>query len=123
MRPPELHPIETEEVFQFACHRKVTCFNHCCRDLNQALTPYDVLRLKNHLNISSKEFLATYAMLYTGAATGLPVVSLRFGNDTHKPCPFVTVQGCRVYPARPSSCRIYPLAASPATRPIQRPYH
>lgn len=110
MQPPELQPIETEEVFRFACHCKVPCFNHCCRDLNQALTPYDVLRLKRHLKISSKDFFATYAMVYTGSSTGLPVVSLRFGNDTDKSCPFVSARGCMVYPARPSSCRIYPLA-------------
>jgi Fe-S-cluster containining protein len=110
MQPPEMQPIETDEVFRFACHCRVPCFNHCCRDLNQALTPYDVLSLKNHLNISSKDFIATYAMVYTGSSTGLPVVSMRFGNDTDKHCPFVTPQGCSVYPARPSSCRIYPLA-------------
>jgi len=110
MQPPELQPIETEEVFRFACHSKVPCFNHCCRDLNQALTPYDVLRLKTYLNISSRDFLGTYAMVYTGSSTGLPVVSLRFDRETDRHCPFVTDRGCKVYPARPSSCRIYPLA-------------
>ncbi len=110
MQPPELLPIEAQDTFRFACHREVPCFNHCCRDLNQALTPYDVLQLTRFLNISSKDFLATYAMAYTGSSTGLPVVSLRFGSDTEKHCPFVSAQGCRVYPARPSSCRIYPLA-------------
>jgi len=110
MQAPELLPIEPEEVFRFACHCKVSCFNHCCRDLNQALSPYDVLSLKNHLNVSSKDFIETYAMVYAGSTTGLPVASLRFANDTDKHCPFVTPQGCSVYPARPSSCRIYPLA-------------
>ncbi len=110
MQMPELLPIEPEEVFHFACHCKVPCFNHCCRDLNQALTPYDVLSLKKHLNISSKDFVETFAMVYAGSSTGLPVISLRFGNDADKRCPFVTAQGCSVYPARPSSCRIYPLA-------------
>jgi uncharacterized protein len=110
MQTPDLNPIELEQTFRFACHCKVPCFNHCCQDLIQALTPYDVLRLKNHLNVSSKEFIETYAMVYTGSSTGLPVASLRFGSDTDKQCPFVTPQGCSVYPARPSSCRIYPLA-------------
>ena len=107
---PELTPIATEETFRFACHNRVSCFNQCCRDLNQVLTPYDVLRLKKHLNISTREFFETYAMVYPGSATGLPVASFRFSNDDARLCPFVTSRGCSVYPARPSSCRIYPLA-------------
>jgi uncharacterized protein len=110
MQTPELLPIETQETFRFACHGKVSCFNLCCRDLNQALTPYDVLCLKNYLNVSSQEFIRTYAIMTTGPSTGLPVVSLRFGDDAEKRCPFVTPGGCSVYAARPSSCRIYPLA-------------
>jgi uncharacterized protein len=110
MPSPELLPIEADETFRFACHHKVSCFNHCCRDLNQALTPYDVLGLKNYLKMASREFIRTYAILYTGASTGLPVVSLRFSDDEEKRCPFVTPEGCFVYAARPSSCRIYPLA-------------
>ena len=110
MQTPELFPIESDETFRFACHGKVPCFNHCCRDLNQVLTPYDVLCLKNYLKFSSREFIRSYALMYTGPSTGLPVVSLRFGNDEEKNCPFVTPTGCSVYAARPGSCRIYPLA-------------
>jgi Fe-S-cluster containining protein len=110
MQTPELLPIDSEESFRFACHGKVPCFNQCCRDLNQALTPYDVLCLKNFLKVSSREFIHTYAFIFTGQTTGLPVVSLRFDDHREQRCPFVTPRGCSVYPARPSSCRIYPLA-------------
>jgi Fe-S-cluster containining protein len=105
--PPTL---ALDDTFTFGCHPDVACFNHCCRDLNQALTPYDVLRLKDHLNISSQELIQRYMAIHTGEATGLPVATLRFSSDASKNCPFVTAQGCRVYSARPSSCRIYPLA-------------
>jgi Fe-S-cluster containining protein len=110
MQEPDLTPIGLDDEFCFACHSKVPCFNHCCRDLNQALTPFDVLRLKNHLNISSQEFVHSYAVIYQGPATGLPVMSLRFSPDKAKSCPFATPDGCKVYESRPSSCRIYPLA-------------
>ncbi len=110
MQEPELTPIGLDDAFCFACNKKVSCFNHCCRDLNQALTPYDVLRLKKHLKITAQQFLNKYAVIYAGPATGLPVVSLRFSADAEKNCPFVTPEGCKVYEARPSSCRIYPLA-------------
>lgn len=107
---PELIPLGPDDSFTFGCHPKVPCFNHCCRDLNQALTPYDVLRLRAHMDLSWKAFLQRYATVYPGPASGLPVVSLRFQKDRDRSCPFVTPKGCQVYNARPSSCRIYPLA-------------
>lgn len=110
MKEPELIPIQLDDKFGFACHKNVPCFNHCCKDLNQALTPFDVVRLKNHLKITAREFLERYAVVYSGPATGLPVASLRFSADQDHDCPFVTPEGCMVYTARPSSCRIYPLA-------------
>ena len=110
MQMPDLQPIEQDDTFRFDCHCGVPCFNQCCRDLNQALTPYDVLRLKNHFKMCSRDFIRTYAVVYTGQSTGLPVVSLRFSSDQERNCPFVTPEGCSVYPDRPSSCRIYPLA-------------
>lgn len=112
---PELVALAPDEPFNFECHPGIRCFNHCCQDLNQALTPFDVLQLRNHLNISWDTFLKQYATLYIGEATGLPVVSLRFSSANEKHCPFVTPQGCSVYDARPTSCRLYPMA-----RAIQR---
>lgn len=110
MTTPQLTPVAMDETFQFGCHSDVACFNECCQNLNQALTPYDVLRLKQHLNLSAEAFIKQYAFLYIGPTTGLPVVSLRFGEGGKGRCPFVSKSGCRVYPARPASCRIYPLA-------------
>lgn len=107
---PELIGLGPDEPFNFDCHPGVRCFNHCCQDLNQALTPFDVLQLRNHLDMPWSAFLNQYASLYIGEATGLPVVSLRFSSAQQKHCPFVTPHGCSVYDARPTSCRLYPLA-------------
>ena len=106
---PDITPIAPQECFQFSCHSGVPCFNACCRDLNQFLTPYEILRLKAHLNMDSGSFLARYTRLHIGPATGLPIVSLKPGPGVDRPCPFVSPQGCRVYASRPASCRIYPL--------------
>jgi hypothetical protein len=38
------------------------------------------------------------------------MATLRPLPGTRKVCPFVSDKGCRVYPDRPASCRIYPLA-------------
>lgn len=103
-------PIEKHQTFRFSCSPQAACFNACCRDLNQVLTPYDVLVLKRFLGISSGDFLRAYTAENVGHGSGLPVVSLRFCDSEDLACPFVTHSGCRVYPARPASCRTYPLA-------------
>ncbi len=100
--------LEREDVFQFACTKQVSCFNACCRDLNQFLTPYDLLRLKNRLKVSSSQFLKQYTTCRSGPETGLPVVSLKPQTAPELRCPFVTPDGCHVYADRPSSCRTYP---------------
>jgi hypothetical protein len=97
-----------ENYFQFECHQNLDCFTRCCRNITIFLTPYDILRMKNGLNILSEDFLADYTMTMIGD-TGLPVVVLKMRNDAEKSCPFVTSRGCTIYPHRPWSCRIYPL--------------
>ena len=109
---PRLGP---EDKFKFACHPGVSCFNECCSDVNIFLTPYDVLRLKNHLEISSQEFLDKYTQLVADKRQQLPAVQLRMTETKTKECFFVHPErGCTVYSNRPWSCRMYPVGqASP----------
>ena len=106
---PQFDYIDINESFGFGCHAGVPCFNACCRDLNQFLTPYDILRLKNHLGLPSGEFLGRYTSQHIGPETGLPIVTLKPEAGEELLCPFVSPDGCRVYKDRPSSCRTYPL--------------
>ncbi len=106
----EMIPVGPNDLMRFDCSSKNICFNECCRDLNQALTPYDILRLKNNLGISSSDFLKIYTSLHHGPESGLPVVEFKPNPDTGHECPFVTPKGCSVYSDRPASCRMYPLA-------------
>jgi Fe-S-cluster containining protein len=95
--------------FRFACSPGVACFNACCRDLNQSLYPYDILRLKKRLRLSSGEFLERYTSQHIGPGSGLPIVTLKPNDASRLTCPFVSEKGCSVYSDRPSSCRTYPL--------------
>jgi Fe-S-cluster containining protein len=104
-----LIPIGLNETFRFACSPEVTCFNECCRDLNQFLFPGDILRLKKRLGLSSGEFLERYTIRHIGPESGLPIVSFKSTDADRLACPLVTERGCSVYPDRPSSCRTYPL--------------
>jgi Fe-S-cluster containining protein len=103
-----------EDKFVFSCHKGLSCFTHCCADVNIFLTPYDVLRMKNRLGLSSEEFLARYTFVPFNEKQKMPVVVLKMQDDPHKRCPFVSDDGCTIYEDRPWSCRMYPLGyASP----------
>ena len=104
-----ISPLSSNDTFKFSCSKNVACFNECCRDLNQFLTPYDILRLKNRLGLTSSIFLEQYTTQHTGPETGLPIITLKTDYAHEFKCPFVTTSGCRVYEDRPSSCRTYPL--------------
>ena len=98
--------------FNFRCHPGVKCFTKCCRGINIILTPYDIIRLKNRLGISSEEFLAVYTEPRLMEKTDLPVVTLKLLDDELSSCPFVRDDGCLVYRDRPTTCRYYPLGVA-----------
>jgi len=104
--PERLGP---DDSFSFGCSRELECFNMCCRDINLFLTPYDILRIKRRLGISSREFLKTYTFPLFRQEIGHPVVLLRMLPDQSKSCPFAGDEGCMIYEDRPWSCRSFPL--------------
>jgi hypothetical protein len=95
--------------FTFECHKKVSCFTQCCRGIDIMLTPYDIVLLKNRLELSSEDFLAMYTEPRLLEKTDLPVVTLKLLDDDIKSCPFVRDEGCLIYDSRPTTCRYYPL--------------
>lgn len=95
--------------FSFGCHPKVSCFTECCRELELALTPYDVLCLCRELRMSSGEFLKRFAVIEQDADNGFPGVYLGMVDDGRASCPFISESGCRVYKSRPGACRAYPV--------------
>jgi len=105
-----------EDTFRFACHAGVSCFGDCCGDVNIVLTPYDVLRLRKRLGLSSTEFLERHTIIPFSKEQKLPAPLVKMGDDEKKSCPFVEDAKCTVYEDRPWACRMYPLGfASPGT--------
>jgi Fe-S-cluster containining protein len=103
-----------DSTFSFRCHKDVPCFNDCCGDVNIFLTPYDVIRLRKKLGITSGEFLRKYTISPFDDNLKYPVVLLQMQDNEKKTCPFVGKNGCGVYADRPWACRMYPLGlASP----------
>lgn len=100
--------LDREHTFRFRCYPGVSCFTQCCRDITILLTPYDILRLKNALGISSETFIDNYTIILPIEKRLIPMVVLKM-NERDKRCPFVSEKGCSVYNDRPWPCRMYPL--------------
>ncbi len=97
-----------EQAFQFKCAPGVSCFTQCCQDVTIILTPYDVLRMKNGLEIPAGEFIEKYTTIIQKGNRLIPMVVLKMDEET-KRCPFVSNKGCAIYEDRPWPCRMFPL--------------
>ncbi len=107
--PENVSKIGSDEPFNFACHPKVHCFTNCCRELELALTPYDILRLKRETRLDSASFLDRYVIQEQDATDAFPRFYLTMIDDGQASCVFVSDTGCRVYSGRPGACRAYPM--------------
>lgn len=96
-----------DSKIQFRCHPGVSCFTACCGHIDIILTPFDILRLRKHLNLPADEFLLRFTTPTYVEKTDLPGVKIHLDKDGR--CPFVTDEGCTIYPERPSACRYYPI--------------
>ncbi|MFA5352714.1 MAG: YkgJ family cysteine cluster protein [Thermodesulfovibrionales bacterium] len=107
VEPVRLSP---DTRFKFRCHKGIECFTKCCSNIDIMLTPYDIVRLKNRLGISSGDFLNDYTYTHIEEKTSHPFVYLKMKeDDPEKNCPFVSADGCTIYTDRPANCRYYPV--------------
>jgi Fe-S-cluster containining protein len=97
-----------DAVIQFRCHKDIDCFNACCKNIDIMLTPYDILRLKSRLGITSTEFLRQYTEPFEFGRGSVGGVKYKPKEGTNE-CQFVTEEGCSVYEDRPTACRYYPV--------------
>lgn len=107
--PKNVNRIQKDKLFTFSCHPEISCFTDCCRQLELALTPYDVLRLKQETKLDSSTFLERYVIQEQEAEDAFPRFYLTMVDDGQASCVFVANTGCTVYPGRPGACRAYPM--------------
>ena len=105
-----LKPISQEGKFPFSCYPGISCFNACCHEIDVVLTPFDVLRMKNQLGITSDSFLTQYTLLQKLKGTDIPLVKLKMRDEAgrRERCIFLDDRGCSIYGNRPAVCRSYP---------------
>ncbi len=73
------------------------------------LYPYDIVRLKSSLKISSDQVLDQYTTVAVRDNPYFPHVMLKMSDKPDKRCRFLKEHGCAVYADRPFSCRAYPM--------------
>ncbi|MBF0507240.1 MAG: YkgJ family cysteine cluster protein [Nitrospirae bacterium] len=73
------------------------------------LTPYDIVRMKKRMGMSSGDFLDKYTYTEIDEKTLHPFIFLKMNGDADRNCPFVTREGCNIYADRPANCRYYPV--------------
>ncbi len=109
MKDVEPTKLSLESKFRFRCYKDIKCFTKCCSNINILLTPYDVVRMKKRLKLSSEEFLEKYTYMEIDDKSQQPLVRLKMSDDNDKKCSFVTSEGCGIYTDRPATCRYYPV--------------
>lgn len=109
MKSVEPIQLTLDARFKFKCHKGIGCFTKCCSDIDILLTPYDIIRLKKRMGLSSGEFLTQYIIVKINEKTSHPFVFLKMNEDVSRNCPFVSPDGCAIYSDRPANCRYYPV--------------
>jgi len=104
---PEVLDESTE--ISFRCYKGITCFNACCSNADVTLAPYDIVRLKQRLSLSSTDFLAKHTVPFQMDSDGTPGAKLK--TTEAGACLLLDGDnGCSVYSDRPTVCRYYPIA-------------
>lgn len=102
--------------FSFRCHSGLSCFGQCCLQPTIILHPYDLIRLRRRLGMSSSQFLIRYTRQIIDEASHFPLVLLDLAHGGG--CPFFQPEeGCTVYPERPAACRLFPVTQGSAWTP------
>lgn len=92
--------------FRFKCIRCDVC---CGTGPNVHLSVFDVVRMAHYLDVDVVTFLHVYTNLIIAAH--IPHIGL--AGDVNGRCVFLGFDGegrtyCKIYPARPMKCRLYP---------------
>ncbi len=67
-------------TFRFACHSAVACFTRCCRNADMYLYPFDIIRLKQRLGLTSAEFLMQHTLTAFRENPYFPNVMLKMSD-------------------------------------------
>jgi hypothetical protein len=101
-------PLKKDDTFNFRCHKDLTCFNQCCRNLNLFLYPYDVLRLRKSLNMDSDRLLEAHVDVVLREGNLFPRCTVAHGRQRIPDLPFLSDAGCTYTRTGPTPAGPFP---------------
>lgn len=102
--------LDLDSEIQFHCHKNISCFNACCKNIDITLTPYDIVRLKRRFNMTSSQWVNQFTVPFPMDAHEMPGLKL-MTKPGSSACVFLREEGCSVYEDRPVACRYYALGS------------
>ena len=100
----DLKEKQLHNKFKFKC---VKGCDLCCKSNEIALYPFDIMKLCDHLNTTTKEFHKKYTRFVFDPEAKI----LRCFLITTPRCMFFDAKdACTIYNARPVRCRLFPVA-------------
>jgi hypothetical protein len=94
-----------DDTLTFSCTR---C-GRCCRDRDDVLlTPLDLFKIANHLNMKIGEVMEQFCDCYEGQNSKIPVVRIK-PKSYQQTCPFLKKGICQIHSVKPTICALFPL--------------
>ena len=101
----ETMKIGLDDKFKFNC----TMCGKCCINRDDILlTPRDVFKMANALDLQISDFLKQYCEVYVGHSSKIPIVRLLPVGPT-KRCPLLKGTRCAVHQVKPVVCAMFPI--------------
>lgn len=99
-------PLGPDDKFRFHC----TACGDCCYDPEGIiLSAGDIYRGAKFLGMKAGSFVEQYCRMYVGPQSRLPLLTVKT-EGPRKKCIFLDGRGkCRIHPAKPSVCEVFPL--------------
>ena len=97
--------IGIDDLFKFHCTQ---CGKCCINRDDILLTPRDLFRISQKLNLTPQETVQKYCESYIGDDSRLPIVRIK-PVGIAKRCPLLRENKCTVHDAKPSVCAMFPI--------------
>lgn len=97
--------IGLDDTFQFSCKQ---CGKCCINREDILLSPLDLFRLSQKLNMTPEEFVEKYGEASIGGSSRMVIIRLR-PRGSIKRCPLLKDRKCSVHDAKPTVCAMFPI--------------
>ena len=96
---------DINDTFRFHCTQ---CGKCCVNREDILMSPQDVFKAANALQMTPHDFVQLYCECYLGSTSRMPIVRLQ-PRGSIKRCPLLKDRKCMIHDAKPAVCAMFPL--------------